>query len=71
MKIVIAMKLRGYWTQTELKYDIAEGIMKHDNAFEEILLIENGKLKRMIRPIAEPSLAEHHDNPEVPQSTPQ
>lgn len=49
MKIVIAVKIRSVWTQAELTPEVAIGILNHDTAFEEILMIENGKLKRIVR----------------------
>lgn len=72
MKVIIAMKIRGEWAQAELTMEVAEGILKHDKAFEEIMFIEDGKLKRLIRP--ETSGVNHEarpDNPALPQNTPQ
>ena len=73
MNNVIAMKLRGVWAQTELTEEVACSILKHDTAFEEILIIKDGKLKRLVR--SEPDGGENPealpDNPASPQNTPQ
>jgi len=68
MKSVIAMKIRGEWTQAELTEEVARGMLKHDTAFEEIMFIENGKLKRLVRP---ESVDASSGTPEAQQSTPQ
>ena len=71
MKIVIAMKVRGQWTQAELTFKDAQVLLRHDTAFDEIMTIDNGKLIRILKQSAEPSPEVHPDNPEVPQSIPQ
>lgn len=72
MKSVIAMKIRGKWQQAELTIEVAQGILKHDTAFEEIMFIEKGELKKLVRPAtADASPESPPDNPASPQSTPQ
>ena len=70
MKTVIAVKIREEWAQAELTLEVAKGILNHDKAFEEIMIIDNGKLKRLIRSVdatSKPSLDNDASLPSKPQ----
>lgn len=66
IKQIIAMKHKGGWTQAELSYEEAQTLLKHDTAFEEALMIDGGKLKRIVRPTPDDA-----ETPEAPLNTPQ
>lgn len=71
MKSVIAMKIRGQWQQAELTIEVARGILKHDTAFEEIMFIENGELKKLVKPEPVESSESPPETTEAQPSTPQ